>query len=390
MRYTKPQYFDKFRCAADRCPDTCCAGWQIVIDEESLKRYWQYRDTKGSFGSRLSNGIDWQESCFLQHRGRCTLLREDNLCELVVECGGNALCETCGRYPRHVEEFEGLREWSLSLSCPEAARMILEDEEPFRLLVEQDEEQDPLEEEFEDFDLLLFTQLEDARNVLFRMVQKREETMEWKLLRVLEMAEEIQQCIEEEQTARIQDVIRRYEGGILMPAGNKYGEPSAIQKGNPVDIKGRYRELRHHFTVFFRLEPLRSEWSEIVADTEKTLYTDFKEYEQIRQAFLAEFGRDGKLEEFWERFQQNLLLFFLYTYFCGAVYDDCAYAKAALSVFSVLFVGEFIMCRWYLADKHISPQQCVELAYRYAREVEHSDANLNYLEEWLIRNPFHL
>ena len=34
-----------------------------------------------------------------------------------------------------------------------------------------------------------------------------------------------------------------------------------------------------------------------------------------------------------------------------------------------------------MADKHIDMQECVELAYRYAREVEHSDENLNVLEE---------
>ena len=33
MRYLKPHYYDKFVCTAGDCPDSCCAGWQIVIDE---------------------------------------------------------------------------------------------------------------------------------------------------------------------------------------------------------------------------------------------------------------------------------------------------------------------------------------------------------------------
>ena len=41
MRYTKPHFYDTFECLADRCPDTCCAGWQIVIDEDSLDKYEQ-------------------------------------------------------------------------------------------------------------------------------------------------------------------------------------------------------------------------------------------------------------------------------------------------------------------------------------------------------------
>ena len=39
MRYIKPTYYDEFKCIADKCPDTCCAGWQIVIDEETLDKY---------------------------------------------------------------------------------------------------------------------------------------------------------------------------------------------------------------------------------------------------------------------------------------------------------------------------------------------------------------
>ena len=86
----------------------------------------------------------------------------------------------------------------------------------------------------------------------------------------------------------------------------------------------------------------------------------------------------------WENYQEQLLIFFLYTYFCGAVYDDCIFSKAALAVFSVAFLQEFVMCSWFLADKYIDKQECVRLAYRYAREVEHSDENLNLLEEWLL------
>ena len=39
MRYLKPHFYDQFVCTAGDCPDTCCAGWQIVIDKETLKKY---------------------------------------------------------------------------------------------------------------------------------------------------------------------------------------------------------------------------------------------------------------------------------------------------------------------------------------------------------------
>ena len=51
-----------------------------------------------------------------------------------------------------MEEFDGIREWSLSLSCPAAAEMMLNRKEALSFVVEEDENEDPLEAEFEDFD----------------------------------------------------------------------------------------------------------------------------------------------------------------------------------------------------------------------------------------------
>lgn len=35
MLYTRPDYYKEFTCTAKQCEDTCCAGWQIVIDSAS-------------------------------------------------------------------------------------------------------------------------------------------------------------------------------------------------------------------------------------------------------------------------------------------------------------------------------------------------------------------
>ena len=148
MRYLKPHFYDQFVCTAGDCPDTCCAGWQIVIDEDSLERYG---NEKSEFGKRLRNSIDWEEECFYQNNRRCAFLNDENLCDLYKELGPDSLCDTCRLYPRHTEEYEGLRELSLSLSCPEAARIILSCKEPVRYLEEEtDEEGNPVEKSDEE------------------------------------------------------------------------------------------------------------------------------------------------------------------------------------------------------------------------------------------------
>ena len=61
MRYLKPDFYDEFSCLAGACPKTCCAGWQIVIDETSLDKY---EGLSGPFGNRIRNSIDWEEEIF--------------------------------------------------------------------------------------------------------------------------------------------------------------------------------------------------------------------------------------------------------------------------------------------------------------------------------------
>ena len=203
MRYIKPHYYDAFKCIADQCPETCCAGWQIVIDEDSLEKYSRIEN---SFGNRIRNSVDWEEGIFYQYDRRCAFLNEKNLCDLQSELGEEALCDTCRRYPRHVEEYEGLREYSLSLSCPVAAAMILKEKEPVTFQEWETDEED----EFEEFDFLMFTQLEDARDVIFQIIQNREIDLRIRMKKILNFARKLQKCIDEERSYDVDGIIEFY------------------------------------------------------------------------------------------------------------------------------------------------------------------------------------
>lgn len=385
MRYIRPDYYDDFKCIADKCPDTCCAGWQIMIDEDTLERYEAVATDKADeFCKRMEASVDWQEGAFKQCHGRCAMLNEQNLCDLVIQKGEAWLCETCDRYPRHIEEFDGVREMSLSLSCPVAAQMMLEREEPMKFLVEENEEPDPLEEEFEDFDFLLFTQLEDARNVLFAIAQNREMPMQERLELLMQMAKDMQACVDEERLYDMESVIERYgKWEEESKCSNVRADKEALTPGI-LDAEKRYGYLKENFAVFHEMERLREEWTEVLTQAENVLYVNgYERYcricEEFQQDFIATFG-----EQKWEIFLEQILMFFLYTYFCGAVYDDWIYSKVAMAVFSVCYIQEFIMSAWHQANRQMDMQECIRMAYRYAREVEHSDENLNLLEEWLM------
>ena len=90
--------------------------------------------------------------------------------------------------------------------------------------------------------------------------------------------------------------------------------------------------------------------------------------------------KEGETEN-WEIYKEQLLLFFVYTYFCGAVYDDMVYTKVVLAVFSVLWIEELCFAKWLENQGHLSFAEIVKTAWQYAREIEHSDENLNLLED---------
>ena len=123
MKIRVPSYFKDFKCIASACEDTCCAGWGIVIDEET---YNTYQNIESGFGEKVRSKIVEEdgENVFVLNGENCPFLNENNLCEIYKELGEKSLCYTCRQYPRYMEEFFDLREMGISLSCPEAARII--------------------------------------------------------------------------------------------------------------------------------------------------------------------------------------------------------------------------------------------------------------------------
>ena len=92
MVYRRSTDYEKFACLAGKCPDTCCGGWNVGIEEESLE--W-YASMEGELGKRIRSAIDWEEECFIQKDGHCVLMDKEGLCPIHRELGGDALPDTC-------------------------------------------------------------------------------------------------------------------------------------------------------------------------------------------------------------------------------------------------------------------------------------------------------
>ena len=124
MEIFKSSHFDAFRCIAGACPDSCCKEWAVQVDEESAE---YYRNLPGALGDRLRQVLVEEDGdTILQiEDGRCPMWRPDGLCRIQAELGEAALCKTCREFPRLTHDYGDFQERTLELSCPEAARLIL-------------------------------------------------------------------------------------------------------------------------------------------------------------------------------------------------------------------------------------------------------------------------
>ena len=125
MKIYAPKYYDKFKCIADRCKHSCCVGWEIDVDEETLRRY---EAVGGEFGERLRKNIS--KNAEIPHfitddNDKCPFLNEFGLCDIITELGEDALCEICDAHPRFRNFFSDRVEIGLGLCCEAAAELAL-------------------------------------------------------------------------------------------------------------------------------------------------------------------------------------------------------------------------------------------------------------------------
>lgn len=140
-RLIRPRYADRFRCIGGACEDTCCQGWHVPLDRATYEKYKNMPDVplRALLHANMvgpDEGLKPKDDkSYAQMRmtaaNRCPMLREDGLCSLQCAYGEEMLGHVCAVFPRNIHQIDAYREVSLSLSCPEAARLVLLDPDLF-------------------------------------------------------------------------------------------------------------------------------------------------------------------------------------------------------------------------------------------------------------------
>ena len=134
-----PQYVNEFSCLGSNCPETCCHGMMIDVDKETHSKYQKIK-IEGI--SNVANNLQKKDnptnqffsSIKLKKDGYCSFLGNDGLCSIQKKYGEDYLSNTCNNFPRKNIDFKENKMVTLTMSCPEAARLCLSDKNSMEII----------------------------------------------------------------------------------------------------------------------------------------------------------------------------------------------------------------------------------------------------------------
>ena len=329
MKQFFPHWYKNFSCIADKCPDSCCKEWDVVVDDASYERY---KKVDTPFGKRLNEVmvIDGDgDRIFTLQNGRCPFWNKDSLCDIYINLGEDALCETCRRFPRIVMGYADREEHILSFACPEAARIMLAEKDIFTI----ESSDDGRAEEVCEYDSDFMELLRGARDKIFAIFSDKTCDLKAKMQSFFDFSESL--SIE------------------------LYGKPYIC----------RNLEKEKALNILSELEIMTEEWKTMLANAQQANISkaDVKAFEVYAKPFEYEF--------------ESLAFYYIYRYFCNAVADEditfCinSFILAYLSIFT-------LECAEYKQNGRLDFEQRVRIFQLYSKEVEHSFENIEKLEDY--------
>lgn len=334
MKNICPIYADKFSCIAGKCPDTCCAGWEIVVDEKFQNIYKSSSSDAAKYAvSRMYTDNDG-DVCLKLENGRCPMLNDDNLCRLYIDMGKSALCDVCRIYPRFNKECDDIVFSGISLSCPEAARLILEDKSFGELnLCDKD---------------IFFDNLVDILNI-YDALRKR--IINGGIFNISTDSDEIQNELLFGDNKNAREIALKTYNSSFLPQVNYVLALSEKISG---------------------MEILTDEWkvliSKLIRHLEKALSDEM--YVKKRNDALTLCASLKGIK--------NIGIYYLYKYMPEAIYDYDISIMTGIAYSSLCIISEIYAMELMETDD-LSFQRKLRIAQLFSKEIEHNEDNLDAL-----------
>ena len=324
MRIEYPDYYEKFHCLADACPDTCCKDWEVDVDEDT---FYFYKVQEGAIGEKLRKNLKEEGECKyipLRENGLCPFLTGEHLCELCSVLGEEGMSQTCQEYPRYYMGIGDYEQIDLSLSCMEVGRLLFARTSPVQYIRDEDEEE--AWETLSDEDSARLHAVLEKRNALLEQLQ-----------------------------------------GDATAASNVSGAINIA--GDEFVLLPDDREDAEILELIPRLEILDGESGRVMEEVR----LHYEEIRQGEQAFREKY--DGLLQRLFTKFS----VYLVYRYTIDSYYEGSLEAEMRLWRRSLRMV--LLMCIQYEQQEGaFGIGTMIQLTHRYSRLIEHSDENVDLLK----------
>ena len=198
-------------------------------------------------------------------------------------------------------------------------------------------------------------------------LKNRRLPVENRMILMLGMAHDLEERVKKDALFSCGEVLETYRKETYFSAAGRKAERYKM------DWKRRYAFSRQVFAMIRKLELLQPEWKQMRTETSRILFADgWRGYRNLHEEFAR-----AKVKGFdREILAEQLLVYFIFTYFCGGVYDEKIFVNAQMAAGSVSLIWDFLAARWLKNEKTLDQEDVIEVIYRYSRELEHSDKNL--------------
>lgn len=348
MKIRTPEYYKDFKCIAGACTDTCCAGWDVDVDEKS---YDYYKTVAGSFGQRLQSVMVPEEGggcTFTLQNGRCPFLNDKNLCDLFIALGEDKLCDTCAEFPRFINEYGSEREIGLAPSCKTAGELMFSYQKPLTFTVE---ETDETVSSYNNIDPQLYFKLRQARVTVYNIIRNRAFLIEERCMLYLDFAKKLQKKLDTDRVDLMDYEIQAYAQADylqdrLKDLKKKYGGKNHTA----------YENIPHFFDCFAGMEVINPDWY-VCLERNSRYFKNCCGAEDYERE-LSEFAAYYKEKEY--EYEQ-LMMYYVYRYFLNAVNDSEILLKAKIGVIGYLILKHLDMQCWLENGKTLTFTQQVDL-----------------------------
>ena len=111
------------------------------------------------------------------------------------------------------------------------------------------------------------------------------------------------------------------------------------------------------FKRLYDMEVLNEFWADMTDEAAEAIYCDGEDfYNELHKEFLAWLDANINTHNIiWEQ----ILVYFISVYFCGAVYDGNALGKARLAVMGLVCIFEMLKARWLKNEKQLGMEAAV-------------------------------